>query len=100
MVRRQTKGGLMPVLMIGEVANLTDENYAGMLEHLKPSMLAASGFIAHCGGPGPDGGWRVIEMWESEAEAQAWFDEYVKPILPPEIVPARSYSPLHTAFST
>jgi hypothetical protein len=61
-------------------------------------MLASPGFIAHAGGPNPGGGWRVVEMWESEAEAQKWFDDNVKPNLPPEIVPHRTYHPLHAAF--
>ena len=41
----------MAVLMIGEVQNLTEEIYAGMIDGLKPSLLAAKGFIAHSGGP-------------------------------------------------
>ena len=89
----------MAVLMIGEVSTLTEEMYEGMLQGLKPTMLASKGFIAHSGGPSPEGGWRVVEMWESENEAQAWFDENVKPNLPPDIVPNRSYYPLHSAFS-
>ena len=89
----------MPVLMIGEVPNLTEEIYGGMLEQMKPMMRAAKGFIAHSGGPSPNGGWRVVEMWESEADGQSWFDENVKPNLPPDIVPNRSYFPLHSAFT-
>ena len=51
----------MAVLMIGEVPNLTEEIYSGMLEQMKPLMRAAQGFIAHSGGPHPNGGWRVVE---------------------------------------
>ena len=89
----------MAVLMIGEVPNLTQDIYEGMLQGLKPTMLSAKGFIAHSGGPGPGGGWRVVEMWESEEEAQQWFDEHVKPNLPPGVVPERTYHQLHTAFA-
>ncbi|MGH8975200.1 MAG: hypothetical protein ACRD0C_18600 [Acidimicrobiia bacterium] len=89
----------MPVLMIGEVPNLTEEIYGAMVGQLKPLMLASPGFIAHAGGPNPAGGWRVIEIWESEADGQKWFDDNVKPNLPPEIVPNRTYHPLHTAFT-
>ena len=89
----------MAVLMIGEVPNLTEEIYGGMIEAMEPLMRAANGFIAHSGGPSPSGGWRVIEMWESEADAQSWFDENVKPNLPPGIVPTRTYHPLHSAFT-
>jgi hypothetical protein len=62
-------------------------------------MRAAKGFIAHSGGPHPNGGWRVVEMWESEADGQSWFDANVKPNLPPGVVPTRTYYPLHSAFT-
>ena len=51
----------MPVLMIGEVPNLTEEIYAGMVGQMMPLMQAAKGFISHAGGPGPaagGGSWR------------------------------------------
>ena len=90
----------MAVLMIGEVPNLTEDVYGSMIEHLKPTMESAPGFIAHSGGPLPDGsGWRVVEMWESEDQSEQWFEANVRPNLPPGIVPNRSYSPLHTAFA-
>ena len=41
----------MPVLMIGEVPNLTEEIYAGMVGQMKPLMRASKGFISHSGGP-------------------------------------------------
>lgn len=89
----------MAVLMIGEVPNLTEEIYGGMIGQMAPLMKAAEGFISHSGGPSPSGGWRVVEMWDSEDNVQAWFDVNVKPNLPPGIVPTRTYFPLHTAFT-
>ena len=89
----------MPVLMIGEVPNLTEEMYAGLVGQMTPLMRAAKGFISHAGGPSPTQGWRVVEMWESEEDGQTWFDENVRPRLPAEIVPNRTYHPLHTAFA-
>jgi hypothetical protein len=62
-------------------------------------MRAHKGFVSHAGGPNPSGGWRVVEVWESEEDAQTWFDESVKPNLPPGIVPNRQYYELHTAFT-
>ena len=88
----------MPVLMIGEVPNLTEDVYSGMLAQMKPIMQAHKGFIAHSGGPSPSGGWRVVEMWDTEEDAQTWFDANVKPNLPPDIVPNRTYHPLNAAF--
>ena len=89
----------MPVLMIGEVPNLTEDMYGGMVTQLMPAMRSAKGFISHAGGPSPSSGWRVVEVWESEEDARKWFEENVRPNLPPGVVPDRTYFPLHTAFT-
>ena len=89
----------MPVLMIAEVPELTEEIYGGMIGQLMPLMRASQGFIAHAGGPNPTGGWRVVEIWESEEDGQNWFNDNVKPNLPPGIEPNRIYHPLHSAFT-
>ena len=89
----------MAVLMIAEVPDLTEEIYAAIVAQLKQPMLSAQGFIAHAGGPSPEGGWRVVEMWESEQDAENWFNEVVKPNLPAGIVPNRTYRAVHTAFA-
>ena len=89
----------MAVLMIAEVPNLTEEIYGGMVGQMMPLMSASKGFIAHAGGPDPTGGWRIVEIWESEEDGQNWFDENVKPNLPADIVPKRTYHRLHTAFT-
>ena len=89
----------MAVLMIGEASNLTEEIYGGMVDRMMPLMKASKGFVSHAGGPGPTGGWRVVEVWESEEDGRAWFDENVKPNLPAGIDPDRRYYPLHTAFT-
>ena len=84
----------MAVLMIGEVPNLTAEVYSAMAGQMAPLMKAHKGFISHSAGPSPSGGFRVVEIWESEADGAAWFDINVKPNLPPEIKPDRKYFPL------
>ena len=53
----------MPVLMIGEVPNLTEDIYGGLIGQMKPRLSVAQGFISHAGGPSPSGGWRVVEVW-------------------------------------
>ncbi len=37
--------------------------------------------IAHAAGP-VDGGFRVVELWESEDAHASWFDAHVAPTLP------------------
>jgi len=38
-----------------------------------------AGGILHVAGPSPTGGWRVIEVWESEEDANRFFNERLKP---------------------
>jgi heme-degrading monooxygenase HmoA len=85
--------------MIAEVPGMTEEVYGGMIEQMMPQLKAAPGFLAHAGGLNPEGQWAVIEMWESEEDAERWFVEVVRPALPPGMEPSRSYHPAHTAFT-
>jgi hypothetical protein len=89
----------MAVLMIAEVPTMTSEMYNGMIEGLKPTLLAANGFVAHAGGSSPEGGWRVVEIWDSEEEGQAWYEQFVAPNLPPDVVPRRTFHAVDAAFS-
>jgi hypothetical protein len=88
----------MPVMLIAEV-DLPEEVYAGMVGPMAPGLRAAKGFICHAGGPNPAGGWRVVEIWESEEDGRNWFDNNVKPNLPPGVEPGQTYYPLHTAVT-
>jgi len=38
-----------------------------------------AGGIFHVAGPSPNGGWRVIEVWESEEDAQRFLSERLRP---------------------
>jgi hypothetical protein len=89
----------MHVLMTAEQPNLDKETYTAMLERLMPLLRAAKGFTSHAGGPSPAGGMRIIEIWESKADQQKFFDENLKPNLPPGLVPAITYHELHGAFT-
>jgi hypothetical protein len=89
----------MPVLMIAEQPNLDERNYASMLEQLMPLLLSAKGFLSHAGGPSPGGGMRITEIWESEAESRKFFNDNLKPNLPPGVLPDLTYYELHAAFT-
>ena len=89
----------MPVLMIAEVPNLPEEIYGGMIGQLTPLFRASNGFISHSGGPSPAGGWRIVEIWETEEDSENFYNEHVAPDVPPEIVPVRTYYPLHTVIA-
>jgi hypothetical protein len=59
------------------------------------------GGICHIAGPSPNGGWRVIELWESQEEAMRFIDERLKPAFeavgaPP---PKPEFSSVHSYLS-
>ena len=62
----------MAVLMIGEVPNLTEEIYGGMIGRMAPLMRTHKGFISHAGGPNPAGGWRIVEVWETDTNSAVY----------------------------
>jgi heme-degrading monooxygenase HmoA len=89
----------MPVLAVFEQPNLDEGTYASMLEQLMPVLRSAKGFMSHTGGPSPPGGTRIIEVWESEADSQNFFNQNLKPNLPLGLVPESAYYELHAAFT-
>ena len=70
----------MAVLMTAQIPGGTKEMIDGMrpvLDHI----TSARGFLVHGNGASP-GGWRVTEMWDTQADFEAWFETSVKPALP------------------
>ena len=43
------------------------------------SMEGPAGGIFHLAGPTPDGGWRVLEVWDSEEDARRFREERLMP---------------------
>ena len=78
----------MAVIVMAENSKLNAEAYDGMLANLRPVMEAAPGFVAHMGWPTPEG-WRVVEVWRSQDDANQFFAKYVYPNLPPDARPQR-----------
>lgn len=61
--------------------NVTKEQYDATREKMGVSQdNMPEGGIIHVAGEGPDGTWRVIEVWESEEHARAW-DEKLEPVM-------------------
>jgi heme-degrading monooxygenase HmoA len=70
----------MAVLMTAQIPGATKE----MIDGMRPVLDAirdAKGFIIHTNGPVASG-WRVTEVWESQADFEAWFETSVKPAFP------------------
>jgi quinol monooxygenase YgiN len=70
----------MAVLMTAHIPGATKEMIDGLRPLLDP-IRTAKGFVVHTNGPQP-GGWRVIEVWDSQAEFETWFEGNVKPAFP------------------
>jgi hypothetical protein len=67
----------MPVAMMIENPNVNQEIYEKVRAAV--GLEAPAGGIVHIAGPGPTGGWRVVEVWESEEDAQRFFRERLFP---------------------
>ena len=93
----------MPVVIVQEGPTLTQEKYDEVVRRLtgkdrmeSPSDWPAEGLLVHATGTGR-GGFRVVDVWESE-EAFQEFGESLVPILKelgitdlPEVYPAHSF---------
>ena len=85
----------MAVLVTADVPGQTLEGYDRMIAALTPALQQAKGFIAQGAGPVSDG-WRVFEIWESQADATEFFAKYIHPNLPAGVKPKRTLLELHS----
>jgi hypothetical protein len=90
----------MAVAMLVDNPEGTQEAYERVRAQL--GLTRPPGGIFHIAGPGPTGGWRVIEVWESEEEATRFFREHFVPALRAAgfdgPLPARELWPVHNAL--
>jgi hypothetical protein len=86
---------IMAVLVTAEVQGQTQQGYDGMFAALADVEKQAPGFLLHTAHP-IEGGWRIVEIWESKADANQFFAKHVAPNLPPAIHPKRSVQELHS----
>ena len=69
----------MAIAMMVDNPEGTQEVYEKVRAEL--GLEGPAGGILHVAGPSPGGGWRVIELWESEDEARQFFQERLGPAL-------------------
>lgn len=88
----------MAIAMMVDNPEGTQEIYDKMRERL--GLEQPAGGIFHAAGPSPDGGWRVIEVWESEEDAKRFVKERLLPAFeavgtapppPPQFWPVYNY---------
>jgi hypothetical protein len=58
----------------------TEKQYHALHLEVAPDATLAAGALFHIGGP-IAGGWRVVNVWESEDAAQTFFRERLLPVL-------------------
>ena len=88
----------MAVAMMVDHPDGSQEAYDTVREKL--GLERPAGGIFHVAGPSPNGGWRVIEVWESEEDAKRFVKERLLPAFeavstppppPPEFWPVHNY---------
>lgn len=84
----------MAVMMISEAVGQTRQGYDGLGAVLIPLLKAAKGFLLHTSHE-VEGGWRVVEIWETREDATRFFATTVAPHLPEGIRPKLTFTPLH-----
>ena len=77
----------MAVIMIAEAPGADASFIDGMrVAGVVDALAKAPGFVSHLSGAASSG-YRVIEVWESRDDHQAWYDNHVAPNLPPGMRP-------------
>jgi len=84
----------MTVLVRIAAPGMDQATYDQMAPGLHPLVKKQPGFIMHVAYPIP-GGFAIGEVWESQAQHEAWFNEYVKPKLPVPNDMTTEYFELH-----
>jgi heme-degrading monooxygenase HmoA len=79
----------MAILTYSLVPGLTREQYESIAAALIDKLKASPGFIAHYAWE-HEKGVKVVEIWESAEQHDAWFNESVKPNLPVEVTPEKN----------
>ncbi len=89
----------MAVAMMIDNPQGSQELYEKIRAHI--GLEKPAGGIFHIAGPSPNGGWRVIEVWDTEEEAARFLQERFIPALRElgvEGPPPREFWPVHNAM--
>ncbi len=88
----------MAILMKAEVMGQTLEGYQAVFDALAPVYARTPGFIAHFSHP-IEGGWCVMDVWESRERFERFFAEHVACMLNDDLRPKISFVALHDALA-
>jgi hypothetical protein len=87
----------MAIAIVFEIPGVTKEQYDAVINKLHLDGKTAPGGIFHVAGP-MEGGWRVVDVWESEVAFHAFFKAKLQkalqeagvPPLQPKIFPVHN----------
>ena len=88
----------MAIAMLVDNPGGSQKAYEAVREQL--GLERPAGGIFHVAGPSPNGGWRVVEVWESEEDAKRFVKEHLMPAFeavgappppPPQFWPVHNY---------
>ena len=71
----------MAIVLVFEGAGVTQAQYDQVLKEVSPDNKPPAGMLYHIAAPMADG-WRVVEVWESQAAADKFFQEKLAQALP------------------
>jgi len=91
----------MAVAFLVDASGTTQERYDQVIETLQRAGIKAQGRIFHVAGPMEGGGWRVVEVWESQEAVNTFFQEVLGPALQAAGIAATppQFWPVHDMFS-
>lgn len=88
----------MGVLMTARIPGATQELMDGVTAQLGDALRNSPGFVFHVNGPIEDG-WQVVEVWDSRADFEEWFENNVKPAFPDGVpLPSLSFHETHAVI--
>lgn len=88
----------MSVVIRHHASGMTPEQYTTVSTSTTDSLRAAKGFIAHYAFAEGDGV-TVSEIWETQGDHDAFFDEVIRPKLPQEMPPPKVFKVINTIAS-
>jgi len=90
----------MAIGMVVEVPGATQAMYDAVIERMGLRENPPAGCLVHMAGP-IDGGWRVVDVWESQEDFDRFRDERLGAALAAEGMPEPQVSafPVHMLFS-
>jgi hypothetical protein len=71
----------MAVALMLEFEGFTADEYDAVNAKVNPPGNPPAGLIFHSSGPSPEGGWRIVDVWESRDQFDQFMAQTVQPAM-------------------